>query len=52
MLPLFAEPEAPVPGDGPIRVLDVENRHHLLVHASTLDETPGDVDIGWATVPE
>src|SRR5262249_20875266 len=41
MLPFLDEPEAPVPGDRPIPVLDIENRHHLFVHASTLDEAPG-----------
>jgi len=32
MLPLLHEAETPVPGDGPRRVLDAENRHDLLVH--------------------
>lgn len=39
MLPLFDEPESRIPGDSPICILDVENRHNLLVHPSTLDET-------------
>jgi hypothetical protein len=36
MLPLFDEPEPPVPRDGPPRVLDIENGHNLLVHGRTL----------------
>jgi hypothetical protein len=42
VLPFLDEPDASVPGDGSIRVLDIENRYDLLVHASTLDEPPGD----------
>jgi hypothetical protein len=36
MLPLFDEPEPPIPCDTPRRVLDIENRHDLLVHGQTL----------------
>src|SRR4051794_8875029 len=36
MLPLLDEAEPPVPCDRPRRVLDVENRHDLLVHGPTL----------------
>lgn len=38
VLPLFDEPEASVPGNSPVRVRDVQNRHDLLVHVSTLEE--------------
>ena len=39
VLPLLDEPEAPVPGDSPRCVVDVENRHYLLVHASDTNES-------------
>jgi len=31
MLPLFDEPEPAIPRDSPPRVLDIENRHDLVV---------------------
>jgi hypothetical protein len=37
MLPFLAEPEALVPGNSPRRILDVQNRHDLLVHASEVN---------------
>jgi hypothetical protein len=36
MLPLLDEPQPPVPRDGSRGILDVENRHDLLVHGQTL----------------
>jgi hypothetical protein len=43
VLPFLDEPETSVPGDGAIRVLDIENRNDLLVHTSTLDEAVGKI---------
>jgi len=38
MLPFFVEPETRIPSDSTIRVLHIENRHDLLVHAASLDD--------------
>src|SRR6266496_2918495 len=34
MLPLLLEPEPLIPGDGPTRVFDIQNRNDLFVHAA------------------
>src|SRR4051794_38689475 len=41
MLPFLLEPEPLVPGDGARRVLGVENRNDLLVHAAETTARPG-----------
>jgi hypothetical protein len=38
MLPLFDEPEPPIPSNSTRRVLDIENRHDLLVHRDNANE--------------
>ena len=45
MLPLFDEPEPPVPSDSPRGVLDTANRHDLLVHRQTVLSAKG--ELGW-----
>jgi hypothetical protein len=41
MLPFLFEPESLVPGDGARRVLSVENRNNLLVHAAEITARVG-----------
>src|SRR5207237_988764 len=36
MLPLLYKPEPPIPADSPRRVLNIANRHNLLIHRPTL----------------
>ncbi len=38
MLPLLLESKAPVPGNSPTSVLDMENRYYLFVHAAEVTE--------------
>src|SRR4051794_11017436 len=51
MLPLLGEPEPPIPSDSPRRVLDIEHRHHLLVHGRTLTRRRETSRLSCATAP-
>jgi hypothetical protein len=50
MFPLLDEPEPPIPRDSPRRVLNMENRHDLLVHGQTLTSR-GETAGACATAP-
>jgi hypothetical protein len=50
MLPFLFEPEPLVPGDSARRVLGVEDRNNLLVHAAEITRARGKERIAWASV--
>jgi hypothetical protein len=52
MLPFLFEPEPLVPGDSARRVLGVENRNNLLVHAAEITARVGKERIACASVRE
>jgi hypothetical protein len=50
MLPLLPESEPLVPGNSARRVLNVENRNDLLVHAAEITARVGKGRVAWASV--